>query len=316
MNKIKNYFKGFTKQDYLEWIKRNLLVILGSCSLAFGVAAFLVPYNIVTGGLSGIGIIIQEAFFSGQDVLVVDIVIVILNVLLFILGWIFLGKEFSMKTLLSIIIYSAFLSFCLRVLKIEEWLVLENLTEGISYDPRLTTLLAALCGSVFVGLGCALTFRGGGSTGGIDVISFIAHKYLKIKCSTSTFIFDSSIIIVGMLVSKDITNGVIGIAGAFVTAAIIDKVFVSTSESFIVFVISSKYQEIMDFVHSTLDRGTTIIDVVGGYTSQEKKMVKVVIDKNQYPMVINFIKKVDSSAFISVTKAHEISGEGFTSPKK
>lgn len=316
MAKIKDYFKGYTKQDYLKWIERNLLVIIGSCSLAFGVAAFLVPYNIVTGGISGVGIIIQEAFYAGKEVIVVDIVTAILNVLLFIIGWIFLGKEFSMKTLLSIVIYTISLSLILRVIKPEEWLLLEKNIDGVDYDPRLTSLLAALCGSFFVGLGCALTFKGGGSTGGVDSLSFIAQKYLKIKCSTASFIIDSSIIAVGMLVSKDIANGIIGIAGAFVTATLIDKVFVSTSESFIVFVISDKYKEIMDFVHSTLDRGTTIIDVTGGYTSKEKKMVKVVIAKNQYPMVINYIKKVDPSAFISVTKAHEITGEGFTSPKK
>lgn len=313
---IKNYFKGYTKQDYIKWIERNLLVIIGSCCLAFGIASFLVPYTIVTGGISGIGIIIQEVFFKGQDVIVVDIVTAILNILLFIIGWIFLGKEFSMKTLLSIVVYTAFLSFVLRVVKPSEWLILEKAVEGVNYDPRLTSLLAALCGSFFVGLGCALTFKGGGSTGGVDALSFIAQKYLKIKCSTASFVIDSSIIAIGMFVSKDIANGIIGIAGAFVTALLIDKVFVSTSESFIVFVISDKYKEIMDFVHSTLDRGTTIIDVTGGYTSKEKKMVKVVIAKNQYQTVINYIKKVDPFAFISVTKAHEITGEGFTSPKK
>lgn len=315
MKTIKNYFKGFTKDDYLKWICNHLLVILGSCSLAFGVGAFLVPYNIVTGGLSGIGIILQNLFFEGQEVLIVDIVIAAMNILLFFIGWIFLGKEFSMKTLLSIIIYSGFLSVVLRIIKPSEWLILEKVSQGIMYDPRLTSLLAALCGSVFVGLGCALTFKGGGSTGGIDALAFIAQKYAKIKCSTATFVLDSTIIIVGMIVTKDIANGVIGIGGAFVAAALIDKLFVSMSTSLIMFVISDKYEEIKEFVHNKLDRGSTVIDVVGGYTNVEKKMLKIVIERNQYPQVVNFVKQIDPSAFISVTVAHEITGAGFSTPK-
>lgn len=315
MNKIKAYFKGFTKRDYVRYFYHMFLVILGSFLLAFGTGAFLVPYNIVTGGLSGLGIIIQHAV--GEETLVVDIVIMIANWVLFFIGLIFLGKKFSLQTLLSVIVYPLALSFILRVLKPENWIQFENVASATSsYDSRLTTLLASVCGSVFVGLGCAITFRGGGSTGGFDVIAFIGQKYLKIKCSVGTFLIDASIILIGLFVLKDISGVIIGIIGAFIVALIIDKVFIGASGSYIAFIVTDKYQEITDCIVKEIDRSTTTLDVVGGYSQEKKKMVKIVFSRKEYTKILEIISKYDTKAFVSITKAHEINGEGFSPLKK
>ncbi len=312
MNKIQNFFKNYTKKDYLRYFYHVFLIIIGTLFLTFGTAAFLTPYNIVTGGLSGIGIVIQNAFFKGNEATnVVDIVAVALNIITFIFGLIFLGKRFAFQTFLSVIIYSISLPLFMRVLHVDEWVKLEIISEQVTYDPRMTSLLAAVCGNVFIGLGCAMTFLGGGSTGGVDVFALIGQKYLRVKCATGTFILDATVIILGFIVSKDTSTTIIGIIGAFINAIIIDRVLLGSSESFIASIISDKYQEITDFVIAELDRSTTIIDAVGGYTNGNKKMIQVVFGRKEYTKLIDYIKKIDPSAFVSITRAHEINGEGF-----
>lgn len=310
MKRIKAYFQGFTKRDYIRYFYHMFLVVLGSFLLAFGTGAFLVPYDIVTGGLSGLGIIIQHAV--GEELMIVDIVIMVANWVLFFIGLIFLGKKFSLQTLLSVIVYPLALSFILRVMKPTEWIHLEQMTSSATFDPRLTTLLASVCGSVFVGLGCAITFQGGGSTGGMDVIAFIGQKYLKIKCSVGTFFIDATIILVGLFVLGDLTGALIGIIGAFIVALIIDKVFIGSSGSYIAFIVTDHYQEITDCIVKEIDRSTTILDVVGGYTQEKKKMIKIVFSRKEYTKILDIISKYDTKAFVSITKAHEINGEGFS----
>lgn len=314
----KSFFgKPMTKKEKLRFTYHVFLIIIGTLFLSFGTASFLTPYSIVTGGLSGLGIAIQNAFFGGAsgETQVVDIVAVSLNVILFFVGLIFLGKKFSFQTLVSVIVYGVSLPLFMRILHVDTWFTLEKAVEGITYDPRFTTFLAAICGNTFVGIGCALTFLGGGSTGGVDVLALIAQKYWKIKCSLATFIIDSSIILFGFIVSKDIVTAVIGIIGAFISAAIIDKLFIGTSESFIATIISDKYEEINQFVIHDLDRTTTLISAIGGYSKGDKKMIRVVFGRKEYTKFIDFVRQVDPTAFISIAKAHEIRGEGFTEVK-
>ncbi len=314
MNKIKKFFQGYTKKDYFRYFRRLFMIVIGTLFLTFGTAAFLTPYNIVTGGISGIGIVIQNIFFKGDNAQnIVDIVAVALNIITFIVGLIFLGKRFAFQTFLSVIIYSISLPLFMRVLKVDTWINLEVVADNMSYDPRMTALLAAICGNVFIGLGCALTFLGGGSTGGVDVFALIGQKYFRIKCAVGTFVIDSIIIAVGFIVTKDASTTMIGIIGAFINAMIIDRILLGSSESFIASIVSDKYQEITTFVIEELDRSTTIIDAIGGYTNGNKKMIQVVFGRKEYTKLIDYIKKIDPSAFVSITRAHEINGEGFHS---
>lgn len=297
--------KGFQNFYHLAF------TIIGTLFLTFGIAAFLTPYNIVTGGLSGIGIVVQNAFFKNSGINVVDIVAVVLNIATFIIGFIVLGKRFAFQTFVSVIVYAISLPLFMRVLNVDELIKLESISG--TYDPRMTALIAAVCGNAFVGLGCAMTLLVGGSTGGVDVIAVVWQKYFHLKCSTGTFILDSTVIICGLIASRDVALTIIGIIGAFINATIIDRILLGTSKSFIASIISDKYQEITDFVIKELDRSTTIIDAIGGYTKDNKKMIQVVFGRKEYTQLIDCIKKIDPQAFVSITQAHEITGEGFRS---
>lgn len=307
--------KTLSKKEIMKNVYHVLLIIAGTICLTFGTAAFLTPYHIVTGGVSGIAIAIQNAVYGTAEEAknIVDIVAVSLNIILFIIGFFFLGKKFSLQTFLSVLIYTATFPLFIRVFHVDQWFNLESGYNNV--DPRFTILLAALCGNTFVGIGVALTFLGGGSTGGVDVLALLLNKYCKIKTSIATFIIDASIIIMGFIISKDLVTAIIGVIGAFVSALLIDKIFVGTSESFIATIVSDHYEEINDFVIRELDRSTTMINAIGGYSKGDKKMIRVVFGKKEYTQFIDYIRKVDPNAFISIAKAHEIRGEGFTEEK-
>ncbi len=310
--KLKDKFTNYTKRDWLKAAYHMFLLTLGNFILAFGTGGFLVPYKIITGGVSGIAIVLDEILtpLFGVSSLA-DVYIWLLVVILFFVGLLFLGWDFSAKTLFSVIIYPFFNTLIMRVMKPENWIVFNNTSESF------TTFLVCIVGSTFVGLGCAVAYKGGGSTGGVDVITFIVQKYLKIKASITSFIIDSSIILCGLIVYKDLNMTIIGIMGAFVCSLMIEKVFIGASGTYVAEIVSDKWQEINDFILNKMERGSTIVHSEGGYTGDEKRMIKVAFDRHEYTELLDYISKVDKNAFVTVTLIHEANGLGFKSfPKK
>ena len=160
-------------------IINSLVIILGDFLLAVGIGLFILPYNIDNGGVTGISVIFNKLFDPA-------IFISILNWILFFVGWIFLKKEFAVKTLLSTLVYPVFLNVLYH----------SSLAEVMKTDIN-DPLLAAILGSVLVGVGLGLVYKVGGSSGGLDVISVMLNKYKGIKISLSTFMLDSIIVLVG-----------------------------------------------------------------------------------------------------------------------
>ena len=177
----------------------------------------------------------------------------------------------------------------------------------------ITFILATALGGVCVGTGCAVTFLGGGSTGGVDIIAFSVCKIFKrVKNSVVLFIIDASIVTLGMFIIGDFVISLLGIFSAFVAALMVDKVFIGSSKSFIAQIISEKHEVINKEIIEKVDRGSTIIDVVGGYTGEPRKMIMVSFTVNQYAEMLNVIHRNDKNAFVTIHQAHEINGEGWT----
>ena len=266
--------------------------------LAFGNAAFLIPFDLITGGLSSIGIIIQYFLdANGVDFQIVDIVIWTITILLFFVGLIFMGKKFSAHTLLASVLYPAFLS----LLYMDE--------------KMLGYLLAGIFGGIFVGAGVAITFKGHGSTGGFDILCAIIAKYTRIKESVSSLTIDSAIVVVGIICLWNKENiiplGLIGILSALIAGAMIQIIYVASSSYVTCDIISSKYEDIVNFVQIDMDRGCTIIDTIGGYTGENRKLVRVVLSKKEADLLKNYVSKVDEHAFLIFTDASNVHGEGF-----
>ncbi len=300
------------KKNLLEGLKNFSLVVLGTAILAFGVAVFMIPYDLVAGGVAGISIILDKIIDS--EIFTVDLMVTILTWAIFFLGLIFLGKSFSMKTLLSTVVYPPCVSLFMR-------LASPDVLGGYFYlqgneNPEIALLLAPFVGGALVGAGCALTFLGGGSTGGTDILAFIACKiFPRLKSSVAIFIVDTSVVILGVFVINNIIVSLLGIVSTVVSAFVIDKVFLGGQKTFIAQIISDKHGEIREKILTDLNRGATIIDVVGAYSGEDRKMIMVSFTMRQYNQMLSIINKTDKCAFVTVHRAHEISGEGFTVPK-
>ncbi len=313
---MKKSFKSIFNFNFVTTVKNLFLTLSGTVVLAFGTGIFLIPFDLITGGVSGMGIILAKIFspISFLEFLTADLYSSILNWILFFIGLIFLGKSFAAKTLVSTIVYPFALSLSVRLAESGFLDGFFNLLADkyVAYG-EIAVVLASVFGGAAVGAGCALTFIGGGSTGGVDVIALVICKYFKrSKSSLAVFIIDATIVVLGMFVINNLVISLLGITSALVCAVVIDKVFIGESRALIAHVVSDEYEKINRIVIEKLDRTTTILDAVGGYSGKERKVIMVTFPMNRYAEFIAYVMSVDKSAFITVHRAHEINGEGWT----
>ena len=303
------------RAEYLSWIKNTALIIIGTFVLSFGTGLFIIPFELVTGGVSGIGIILHNYLskISFLSPLTTEFYASVVNWILFFIGLIVLGKSFAMKTLVSTIVYPI-------ALQLSSMLVNSDFLGGFFYlrsdmyaDYRqVAIILAAVFGGAAIGAGCALTFLGGGSTGGVDIIALaLCKKFKSVKSSVLMFIIDATIVVVGMFAVSDLVVSLLGIVSAFICAIAIDQIFLGESQALIAQVVTDKYEEITKEVIERLDRTTTITDCIGGYSGKDKKLVMVTFAFNQYAEFLLLVSRCDNDAFITISRAHEINGEGW-----
>ncbi|MBQ1260565.1 MAG: YitT family protein [Clostridia bacterium] len=301
--------KDLSKKDVLTSVKNFLLVLLGTFVLAFGTGVFIIPFDLVVGGVSSIAIILDKLI--GFAPLSVDFYVTVVTWLLFFAGLLFLGRDFALKTLLSTVVYPPALSLFMR-------LVSPDVFDGLFYlagseYQQIAILLAGIFGGAMIGAGCAITFLGGGSTGGVDVISLaLCRKFKRLKSSVTVFVVDATIIALGALVVKNLVLTLLGIASAFIAALAIDKIFLGQTHAFIAHIVSDKHKEICDMIIRDLDRTATVISSKGAYSGEDKNMVMVSFSMPQYARLIANVKRIDETAFITVHRAHEINGEGWS----
>ena len=300
--------KKMTKAEILIQLKNLLLVIFGTLVLAFGCAIFVVPFNLVTGGVTGLSIIIDHII---GGVIPIDFVIAGITWGLFFLGLIFLGWDFAIKTLASTVVYPVAISVFLH-------LVSPDVLGGVFYiqgsaHADIALIISSLFGGLCVGTGCAITFLGGGSTGGVDIIAFILCKFFKRwKSSTVIFLLDAITVILGLFIIRDLILTLLGVISAWIAATVIDKIFIGGNRAFTAQIVSEKYEELNLAIREEVRRTTTMFVASGGYSRESKTVLSVTFTMRQYAALMNVIKRIDPAAFVSITRAHEINGEGFT----
>lgn len=290
------------KKRTLKIVNNYIAIILGTFLLAFGSVIFLTKAELVAGGVSGISIIIQH-FVSIQ---IYDYLVAGLTVFFWIIGLIFLGKDFALKTAFSSLLYIGFTFLFKRVPFFDE---LALTFAGNQEAGNL--ILCGIFGGVFIGGGVAITFLGGGSSGGIDVAQLLLSKYTGIKESVSGFLIDGIIILVGMISMQLWIPSLCGILCSFVTAALIEIVYIKNQTAYQVDIISDKWQEISRYAQDELERGATIIRAEGGYKGEERVILRVVFDRFQYDKIKKYIASVDPKAFVTYTQTNAVFGEGF-----
>ena len=290
------------KKRVLKLVNNYVAIILGTFLLAFGSVIFLTKAELVAGGVSGIAIIIQH-FVSVQ---IYDYLVAGLTILFWFIGLIFLGKDFALKTALSSLLYIGFTFLFKRVVFFDE---LAKTFAGEQLAGNL--ILCGIFGGVFIGGGVAITFLGGGSSGGIDVVQLLLSKYTGIKESVSGFLIDGIIILVGMFSMQLWVQSLCGILSSFVTAVLIEIVYIKNQTAYQVDIISDKWEEISRYAQDELERGATIIRAEGGYKGEERVILRVVFDRFQYEKIKKYIASVDPKAFVTYTQTNAVFGEGF-----
>lgn len=296
------------KKDLLQIFKNMGLVLLGTLTLAFGSAVFILPLNIVSGGVSSFAILIE--LLLPFEFVSVDLTVFVLTWALFLIGLLALGRAFALKTLISTLLYPAAVSLFLRLADPQ---VLGGFFCLAAHENRdLALILAATVGGVFVGCGCALTFVGGGSTGGVDILAFsVCKAFPKLKSSAVIFAIDTLTVILGMLVLHDLVLSLLGILSAFVTAVMVDKVFLGSRAAFLAHIVTDRCNEINAGVIEKLDRTTTMIEATGGFSGEGKRILMVSFTMSEYATLLSIVGKQDPRAFVIVHRVHEINGEGW-----
>lgn len=301
--------KKISRSEILSHIKNILLVIGGTLVLAFGTSVFILPFDLVSGGVSGISIVLDKLI--PLEFVTTDMIITAVTWLLFLVGLIVLGKRFAAQTLISTIVYPIGV-FLFTKLASPEFLNGFFYLKTSEYTD-VSIILAALLGGACVGTGCAITFLGGGSTGGVDIIAFTICKFIKrAKSSVVFFIIDTTIVLSGMFIIGNFVIALLGVLSAFVSALMVDKVILGSSKSFIAQIITEEHEAINKEIIEKVNRGSTVIEVIGGYSGNRKKMIMVSFTVNQYAEILNAVNKHDKTAFVTIHQAHEISGEGWT----
>ena len=271
--------------------KDIIWVVAGNAVLALAVSMFILPYDILSGGVAGIAVALQPLI-----PLPVTLMVNLLVVGLFILGACFLGKEFAMKTILSSLIYPVFLTF------------FSGRVPMLDLDP----ILASLYGGLLGGMGVGMALRTGASTGGMDIPPLIVHKLTHIEIAKLVLITDALTVLLGAF-TYGLEAVLIGFVSAWASSVAIDKMLMfGGQQAKAIQIISDQYEQIIERIHSELDRGTTLIEAQGGYTHEKRKIVLVVITKNQYPALMEMVTAIDKEAFVIANDTHEVKGFGFS----
>ncbi len=278
------------KKDIKGALLNITKIIIGTVIMAIGIDFFLLPNQLSTGGFTGIATIIY--YLCGFPV---GTLVMLLNIPLFLMAYFRLGKEFLVNALLGTFFLSLFLN------------IFEQF-DAITDD----RFLAFLYGSIIVGIGTAIVLKADSSTGGSDLFASIAKTY-KPQIKTGTFIvgLDTIIVLANTLFFKEIEVGLYSAIAIYVLGKVLDIFFEGIGFTKILFVISPKWSEIAERIDKEIDRGSTAIEAQGTYSNINTKMLMSAMSRHEIRKARSIVKEIDPSAFIIITNAREVFGEGF-----
>lgn len=288
--------KKFYSAEFKDLFKKIVLIVLGSLIIAIGVNLFIIPSKLLSGGLSGIGLMIQYTFNVPMGV-----TILILNIPLLILSILKINKRFTMFTILGTIS----LSFGLILTS-----SLNNVLAPIEESYRL---LYCIYGGVLSGIGSGIVFSNEGSNGGMDIVAMYAKKKYDIEIGIMSFTINFLIVAVGSVLF-DFRVGLYTLIAMYVTSTVMEKIINGLSRRKMLLIVSEKEKEVSIAIMNNFNRGVTILYGEGAYTNNRKNVMYCVVSLGQLPQIKRVIKVIDNEAFISIIDIAEVQGNGFKSP--
>ncbi len=275
-----------------SFLKDIILIVFGTMFAGFGMASFLLPNKLSSGGFTGIATVFY--YFFGWNV---GLTVIILNIPFFIYAFVRIGKKFLIKTVIATFLLSFFIDI-------------------FEYLPLLTNdrLLASIYGGVLIGIGTGLTFKAHTSTGGTDLIVQIVRSF-KVRISSSKLLnlIDICVVVLNVVFFREFEIGLYSAIAIFLDGVLIDIVFEGINFSKLVFIVSNKNTEIVNMIHENLKAGATEIYGKGTYLNQNKVVIMSVMNRREIPILCENVYEIDRDAFLIVSNAREVYGLGFKS---
>ncbi|WP_010650635.1 YitT family protein [Oceanobacillus massiliensis] len=274
-------------------LKNILFILLGAAIYSFGIVHFNMQNNLGEGGFTGITLLLY--FLWRWDPAITNIV---LNVPLFLIGWKFLGKNTFLYTIIGTFAVSLFLR------------IFQTYQFSIHLENDMT--LVALFAGVFIGVGLGIIFRYGGTTGGVDIIARLVYKYAGWSMGRTMFLFDFVVITASVFMVLDLVEGMYTLVAVYLGARVIDFIQEGAYSAKGATIISNKSSEIAEKILTSMDRGVTVLDGRGSFSGEKRDVLYCVVARNEIVRLKSIINSVDPHAFVAVTTAHDVMGEGFT----
>lgn len=277
----------------MKALKEYSLITVGVLLVALGIEFFLAPNKIAAGGITGIAIIVNNFIPKLQ----IGVLLLIMNVVLFIVAFIAIGNKFGAKTIYASLSLSGIISIMDKIM-----------TPAMIITKDL--LLASLFGTFLCGIGIGIVFNQNASTGGTDILAKIINKFTHLDMGKSLLVVDVVVtIFAGASFGAEI--GMYAILCVIGTGFIIDNVIEGFNISKQLLIMSSKIDLINKFIIKELGRGCTILSGKGGYSKNDSYVLYTVLSRKEFIRLKSYIKEIDPKAFITVSNAHEVLGEGF-----
>lgn len=279
--------------------KDYLTITLGLMAYAMGWCLFLLPYQISTGGVTGISAVIYYA--TGVEM---QISYFLINAAFLAVALYVLGLKFCLKTIFSVAMLTFFLDLFQEMMKDDAGNLIQLIGPGQDF-------MACVIGSIFCGVGIAVVFIVGGSTGGTDIIAAIVNKYKAVTFGRMIMVCDIIIISSCYFIFEDWRRVVFGFVTLIIISVAIDYIVNSARQSVQFLIFSKKYEEIGEAVITDVNRGVTVLDGTGFYSKQPVKVLCVLAKKSEAIHIFRLVKDIDPNAFISQSNVVGVYGEGF-----
>lgn len=274
-----------------------LTILLGAAIYAFGLTYFVVPHHLFEGGATGITLITFYLFK-----IPVSLMNLLINIPLFILAWKIFGAKSLYSSLLGTLSLSAWLAFFERI--------------PLHIDLQGDLLITALIAGILLGIGLGIIFNAGGTTGGTDILARILNKYTHISMGKLLFILDFCILMLILLIFKDLRLVSYTLLFDFIVSRVIDLIGEGGYAGKGFMIITKRPDHLAKAINDDLGRGVTFISGQGYYSQKDLKIIYCIVGRNEIVKMKEMIHRIDPQAFITITEAHEILGEGFTFEKE
>ena len=275
-------------------IESIFFILIGTLIMTTGTIFFNIPLKIAAGGVTGFAQVIHY-YLPNMNI---GLTMGVLNIILLLVGYMVIGKEFGLYTIIGAASYSGFMTIFDALIDIKEPILGDNLANLI-------------LGAVLVGLGLAIVFRQNASTGGTDVLAKILESKLGISVSKGMLIVDAFVIAMAGL-TFGLQSGIYAFMSLYITTWVLDNTIAGFNSKIQMVIVSKEIENINNFIHKEINRGTTFYEARGGYTKKEQNVLVSIVDTKQYIKIRNYIDSIDDDAFVYITNINEVIGYGFS----